>query len=117
MATAIDNPYAPPAVQTDARTYPTRWRVVPAAASFLVGVVSFGVGVVAVAMMTYALWAHRATTVTLGEMIAACSMYLGFGSLWMLAGWCYWKGRYYRGLVATGIGALIPGVLFAVLGV
>jgi hypothetical protein len=117
MATDIDNPYAPPALEAAVPARPSGWRVVPAAASFLVGVVSFGVGLVAVAMMTYALWTHRPTTVTLGGMIAACTMYLGFGSLWMLAGWCYWKRRYYRGLIATGIGALIPGVLFAILGV
>ncbi|MFO0818889.1 MAG: hypothetical protein U1A77_13160 [Pirellulales bacterium] len=115
MTTDIDNPYAPPSVSAGDRARPSRWRIVPAAGAFLIGLASLGIGLAAVAVMTYVLLI-RQPNATLGGMIAGCSMYLGFGGSWMLAGWYYWREQYRRGLIVTAIGAMIPAVLFAILG-
>jgi hypothetical protein len=112
----IKNPYAPSSLTTDESVRLTRWHIVPAAASLGIGAASFGFGLFAVAVMTHALWTHQANE-TLGGMIAGCSLYLGFGTSWMVAGWYYLTRRFRRGLVATGLGILIPVILFAILGV
>jgi hypothetical protein len=115
MTTDVDNPYASPTLDTSGYAHVKRWHLVPAAASFLIGVASFVFGLIAVAVMTYVLWTHQANE-TLGGMIAGCSLFLGFGASWMVAGWYYWKRRYRRGLIASGFGVLIPVVLFAIFG-
>lgn len=115
MTADIDNPYASPSADANGYARVSRWHLVPATASFLIGGASFVFGLFAVAVMTYVLWKHQASE-TLGGMIAGCSLYLGFGASWMVAGWYYWKRRYRRGLIASGFGVLIPVVLFAILG-
>jgi hypothetical protein len=117
----MDNPYASPAeyaspaLEAGQYARATGWRLVPAAASFVIGAASFVFGLFAVGVMTYLLSTHQATE---GPpfMIAGCSLYLGFGASWMIAGWYYWKRRYRRGLIASVFGVLIPIVLFATLG-
>lgn len=116
METDSTNPYAPPAVGAAVRVRPLRWRIVPAAASFLVGLLSFGIGLAGAGAITFVLLMRLPNEVPRGP-IAGCSMYLGFGASWMLAGWWYWTRRYGRGLIANAIGALIVGVLIAILGV
>jgi hypothetical protein len=115
MATDIDNPYAAPALDTGDYNRVPRWHLVPAAASFMIGAASFGLGLFAVAMMTHVLLTQQANE-TLGGMVAGCSLYLGFGVSWMVAGWYHWKRRFRRGLIAAGFGVLIPVVLFTILG-
>lgn len=115
VGTDIENPHAPLAVDAQERTHPVRWRIIPAATFFAIGVASLGIGLAAVAIMTYVLLTQQANE-RVGGMIAGCSMYLGFGASWSLAGWLYWHERYRYGLIATTIGALIPAVLFAILG-
>jgi len=115
MTIDMDNPYASPALDTGDHAGVTRWRLVTAAASFVIGAASFVFGLFAVAVMTYVLSTHQANG-TLGGMIAGCSLYLGFGASWMVAGWYYWKRRYRRWLIAAGFGVLIPVVLFTILG-
>ncbi|MFN0021217.1 MAG: hypothetical protein ACKVP0_23460 [Pirellulaceae bacterium] len=116
MTTDRDNPYSAPALIGD-YTRVTRWHVVPAAASFVIGAASFGLGlgVFAVGMNMLVLSTQHANAAIDG-MVAGCSLYLGFGAAWMVAGWCYGKRRFCRGLIATGFGVLIPVVLFAILG-
>jgi len=48
------------------------------------------------------------------EMAAATSLYLGFGTAWMLAGRHFWKRRYRRGLITLGIGILAVVVCIVV---
>ena len=117
----FDNPYAAPNTTGQERAPAMRWRIFPAAASFLFGVASFGVGLAAVAIMSYLLWRRQGREAlpgeaTLGSMVAGCSLYLGFGASWMLAGWYYWKARYRHGITASAFGNLIPVVLFAIFG-
>ena len=93
----------------------TRWRLFPAAISFLVGLASFAFGVFAVAVMTYVLLTEN-TEETLGGMLVGCFLYLGFGTAWMLAGRLYWRRRYPHALLANAVGVAIPITLFATLG-
>lgn len=115
MTTDIDNPYASPALDANGYRRVRRWHLVPAVASFLIGMSSVVAGLFAVAVMSYVVWTHQAKETLVG-MIAGCSLYIGFGGSWMVAGWYYWKRRYRRGLIASGFGVLILVVLFAILG-
>ena len=115
VAIDIDNPDASPPLDTNESARVTRGHIALAVVSFSIGAASFAVGLSCVEVMTRATWAHDAND-TLGNMIAGCSLYLGFGASWMVAGRYYWKQRYRRGLVASGFGVLIPVVLFAILG-
>ena len=90
-----------------------QWRIVPAAASFLVGAASFGIGLLGVAVMAYSSWPEP-TADWLVLITARCSMFLGFGASWMVAGWYYWKRRYGRGLIANGVGVLITAIVFPI---
>ncbi len=122
MNTDTDNPYASPTSATSKSVRVTRWHIVAAAASFLIGIASFAFGLFAVGAMIYVLWTPQANRLIgdpnemLFGMIAGCSMYLGFGTSWIVAGWYYWNRRYLRGLIATGIGILFPFAVFAILG-
>lgn len=110
------NPYSPPVESSGATAFTTRWCVIPAAGSFLLGLVSFAFGMFAVAVMTFVVMTQNANE-TVGGMIAGCVLYLGFGAAWMMAGWLHWCRRYRNALIANGVGILIPVVLFAILGV
>ena len=117
MLSDCDNPYAAPAAELRKQTRLKPWAKLAAAASFIIGCISFGVGVIAVAIMSYVLWNERTDPhQTVGMMLAGCSLYLGFGVAWIFAGWCYWKERFLHGLIATAVGALIPVALFSILG-
>jgi hypothetical protein len=111
------NPYLPPKEISDsAASFIVRWRLIPASISFLLGFASFLFGVFAVVVMAYVLITQNANE-TVGGMIAGCTLYLGFGVSWMVAGWWYWRRRYRIAAVANGVGVLFPVVLFAILGV
>lgn len=113
------NPFSPPRQVSDSlpvAASATRWRLIPASISFLLGLASFIFGVFAVAVMAYVLMTQNAGE-PLSGMIAGCTLYLGFGVTWMLAGWLYWH-RYYRiAAAANGVGILFPVVLFAIFSV
>lgn len=110
------NPYFPPMHEPETATPAIRWRVVPAAGSFVLGLVSFGFGILAVAVMTYVLLTQN-TQEMIGGMLAGCILYLGFGAAWMIAGRLYWRSRYRKALVANSIGVMFPVVLFAIHGI
>lgn len=113
------NPFSPPrqvSGSLPAAASATRWRLIPASISFLLGLASFIFGVFAVAVMMYVLMTQNAAE-TLGGMIAGCSLYLGFGVTWMLAGWLYWHRRYGIAAATNAAGILFPVVLFAIFGV
>lgn len=117
MQDVDSNPYSPPELLSDsAAAFITRWRLVPASISFFLGLASFMFGVFAVAVMAYVLMTQNANE-TVGGMIAGCTLYLGFGATWMMAGWCYWRRRYRIAAVANGVGVLFPVILIAILGV
>jgi len=115
MSNVDPNPYEPPIHESNGARLATRWRVLPAAGSFLLGFVSFVFGVYAEAVMVYVIVTQNASE-TIGEMLAGHTLYLGFGTAWMFAGWSYWCQRYRRGLIANGVGILFPVVLFSILG-
>jgi hypothetical protein len=122
VALADSNPYQPPEVSgspseaSGTATHPTGWRLVPAVFCFCLGFASFCFGLFAVAVMLYVLLIRKEWSFY-GGMLAGCSLYLGFGIAWMLAGWLYWQRRFGFGLIATLLGMLIPVTLFAVFGV
>jgi hypothetical protein len=116
MSSVEPNPYAPPTPLSDSLPPPMRWRLIPAAGSFLLGLASFTFGIFAVAVMTYVVATQNANE-TIAGMLAGCGLYLGFGSAWMAAGWFYWQRRFRDGLIANGIGLLFPAILFAVFGI
>ncbi|MGN6546355.1 MAG: hypothetical protein ACTHK7_14980 [Aureliella sp.] len=116
MSDLEPNPYSPPLQGPDAAALATRWRVIPAAASFLIGLASFTLGIAAVGITVNAVVLQSAKQ-PLGLMIAGCSLYLGFGIAWIVAGRLYWRGRYRAAAIANGVGILFPVVLFAILGV
>ena len=113
MSPDTDNPFTPPAAGTHEPVRFMPWRIVPAAASFLVGAASFGFGLLGVAVMAYSSWPEP-TTDWLVLITARCSMFLGFGASWMVAGWYYWKRRYGHGLIANGVGVLITAIVFPI---
>jgi hypothetical protein len=116
MAEFDPNPYAPPVHESAATHALTRWRILPAAVSFLIGLASFAFGMFAVAVMTYVV-ATQGPRETLGGMLAACTCYLGFGAAWVAAGWFYWRCRFRDALLANIVGISIPVVCVAILGV
>ena len=115
MSNVNTNPYEPPIHESDDAPLATRWRVLPAAGSFLIGCVSFVFGLFAVAVMMYVV-ATQSASEMIGGMLAGCTLYLGFGGAWMFAGWSYWCQRYRLGMMAMGVGVLFPVVLFSILG-
>jgi hypothetical protein len=116
MADVDPNPYASPLQASESPRTRTRWRIIPAAGSFLLGFASFAFGIFAVAVMTYVVTTRDADDM-LGVMLAGCGVYLGFGACWMMAGWLYWRGRYLIALAANVAGILIPLAVIAILGV
>lgn len=84
MTADMDNPYASPAQDTGDFAGVTRWYLIPAAGSFIIGAASFSLGMFAVATMTILLLTQQSNE-TLGGMIAGCSLYLGFGASSMVA--------------------------------
>lgn len=117
MTQAVDpNPYSSPTQVSDSEAkVSTRWRVIPASLSFLIGFSSFVFGLFAVAVMGYVLMTQDAAE-AIGGMIAGCTLYLWFGVAWMMAGWWYWRRRYRIAAAANVVGVLFPAVLFAILG-
>lgn len=115
MTNVDPNPYESPICESDKLHLATRWRVLPAAVSFLLGFLSFVFGVFAVSVMVFVI-ATQTANETIGVMLAGCTLYLGFGSAWMFAGWSYWRQRYRQGLIANGVGILLPVILFSILG-
>ena len=115
MQDADTNPYSPASPTLDSTAIATRWRLVPASISFLFGLASYVFGMFAIAVMAYVSIMQNANE-SLGGMIAGCTLYLGFGVSWMLAGWLYWRRSYRVALMANGFGVLVSVVLFAILG-
>jgi hypothetical protein len=113
MATNTDNPYTPPAAETRGPAGLTQWRLVPAAVSFLLGAASFGFGLSGVAFMAYYARPEQ-TTDWLVLITARCSLFLGFGAAWMVAGWYFWCRRYGSGLIANGVGVLFAAIVFLI---
>ena len=92
----------------------SRWPIVLATASFLVGAASCGISLVAMGEIVW--WTYHPDD-RFGQDIALCSAYTGFGAAWMVAGRYYWKRRYRGALFANGLGLLILAIMFALLGV
>jgi len=90
--------------------------VIPAAGSFTIGLASFVFGTIAVAIMAYVVFTQNANE-TMGGMLAGCTLYLGFGTSWMIAGWCYWRQKYRIAMAVNFLGILFPVLLVAILGV
>jgi hypothetical protein len=112
------NPYAAPRVADtiSAGRRKPRWRLIPATFFFLLGCLSLLVGLFGVAIILAAVFTQR-NLEPLGDVLAGCSLYLGVGISWSVAGWFYWSERYRMALAATAMGILIPVVLFSILGV
>lgn len=106
------NPYNAPLLSPERTQLKTRWRIIPAAASIIVGVTYLALGLGAVGILM-----HHATTRNIipapAKSIATCISYLVFGAVWTLAGRQYWLGQF-RLAVATSIaGTLILVALYA----
>lgn len=103
------NPYASPRANgeenaTGARS--TRWRIAPAAASFLVGALGILMGLLLAVGITAEILANRFDKIPQGT-IPGFLLFLGFGATFILAGWFYWSRRYRLGLIATANGVSI----------
>lgn len=116
MADRNTNPYETPRSVVSGISVATRWRVIPAAGSFAIGLASFHFGMIAVAIMVYVVFTQNMNE-TIGGMLAGCTLYLGFGTTWMIAAWCYWRQKYLIWMAVSFLGILIPVVLISILGV
>jgi xanthine/uracil permease len=111
------NPYESPAGIESIRLAHRilRWRLIPTAIIGLLGAVSFVFGMIAVGIMIYVLVTRQNAQPPL-LMIAACTLYLGIGIVWIIAARCFWRGRYRTAIAATIVGFVIPAVVFSVFG-
>jgi hypothetical protein len=109
-----DNPYSLPP-HSQPYSVVTVVQVLSAAVSFLFGAASICMGLFGLAVMAFVLRTDQANE-TAPRMIAGCLLNLGFGVSWLIAGCCYWRRHYRRGLIATALGIMIPVVLFTILG-
>ncbi len=83
--------------------------------AFGLGLCSTAFGLFAVGVMSYVvIWQNRVDHIY--EMLAGCSLYLGSGACWMVAGVFYWRRAWKIAIGATVLGLLIPIVLFAIMG-
>jgi len=111
------NPYeSPVGVEQGVRRHPLlRWRLIPTAFIGAMGAASTLFGLVAVGIMSYVV-ATRQNAVSVFLMMAACSLYLGVGVIWLFAASCFWRGKYRMAIVATVVGFVIPTVVFSIFG-
>ena len=94
-----------------------RWqRIVPAVLTFLLGVLSGGVGMFSVIVIAYRVSNNLLDYINYAEIFAGCFLYLGPGLAWTASGVLFWKGRGGIAWCLTLVGLLIPIVLFAVMG-
>jgi len=122
MSNAELNPYTSPNAGTESIQSPTvgapkrfRWRLIAAALTGGIGLLSTAFGIFAVGVMAYVVFVQRSTD-HLAAMLAGCFLYLGFGVAWITAGVVFWKGGLRIAIFATIIGVLIPIVLFTING-
>ena len=118
MSIVDQNHYAPPltnSFSTHASRRPSLWILIPSAILFVIGVISFLIGMFAVIMLEYLFYIERGSESFL-HMLAGCSLYLGLGVSWMLAAWSFWRRRIRTRAVSILIGIVIPIVLFSILG-
>jgi hypothetical protein len=110
------NPYSSPrSYEANDPRFRFRWRVIPAALFFTFGALIFCFGIFAVSIAAYVI-AVLQNYGRLPEMIAGCSLYLGLGASWMIAGWFYLHGKFRNALLATAVGIVIPIVVFLIMG-
>jgi hypothetical protein len=120
MTTSMDNPYAAPAANqpaTDVTSTPrhSRWRIVPAAFSYLIGIISsVGTGAGTIVNIYEFLWMQRPDGPLAAVLIFTC-LSIVFSASWLFAGSNYWNGKYRSGVIASGSGTLcglmIAGIL------
>ncbi len=113
-----DNPYSPPTASdpvVPASQTRVGWRVL-AVVLCLAGGISLAVGLFAASLATVIMASGRASDVKMHEMMAACTLYLGFGMAWILSGRCFWVGRLRFGLITCAAGVALPVCLFAIFG-
>ena len=116
MSDPETNPYASPrAAEINVVSNRSQWRPVAAAVTFCLGLLSAAFGVFAVGVMFYVVFQQQSLD-HIGDMLAGCFLYLGFGVCWIVAGIYFWRRASRVALCATIIGVLIPIVLFAIKG-
>jgi hypothetical protein len=71
MAELDANPYASPVHESESTATVTRWRVIPAAVLFCLGLASLAFGMFAVAVMTYVVVTQDGNE-AIGGMLAGC---------------------------------------------
>lgn len=90
------------------------WRVL-AVVLYLSAGVSLGTGLSAVALLTWILIYDSVSAYEFLELMAVCTVYLGFGIAWVLSGFCFWTGRRRFAFVACLAGIAFPvcyGLIF-----
>lgn len=114
MSSRENNPYESPRSQAvEITELPSqvvtrfRWRFLPAAVFCMTGGASVLFGIFAVVVMVNVLFFQNKWT-KLVEMCAGCTLYLGVGVCWLIAGCLYWNRRYTWGIIATFIGTVFP---------
>jgi hypothetical protein len=93
-----------------------RWRLIPAAITFVLGILFGAVGIYAVLYITYVESMNLVDYINPVDICAGCFLYLGPGIAWTTASVLFWRGRMRIAWSLTIIGILIPIVLFALLG-
>ena len=109
MSSTTPDPYTPPRTPSESAAK-TRWRVFPAAGSFAIGLASL-----LFLLTTTALLAQETSGPVINT-VAVYALYLGFGGSWILAGWCYWRRRFWYGLAANCIGVLVVVTVYEMFG-
>ena len=83
------------------------WRVL-AAVLYVSAGVSLATGLSAVALVTWILVYDSVSGYELLELMAVCTVYLGFGIAWVLSGFCFWTGGLRFAFVTCLAGIAFP---------
>ena len=112
-----NSPYCVPAVSESvvARLLPVvpksppgiGWRVL-AVVLYLSAFASLALGLFAVALVTWFVIFDSVSGIVFLEMMAICTVYLGFGISWALSGFCFWTGRLRFAFVTCLAGIAFP---------
>ena len=122
MSSDTDNPYAAPLSATAVNGRRSSWsiavagvcRVALAGVSFLIGATSLLLGAYGLTGIGWLMATEPITSIR-DFMVAGCSLFLGLGTAWIIAGWYYWKRRYRCAVIATGVGVLICVVVIGIM--
>lgn len=122
MSSDTDNPYAAPSSGTRAnggfsgrRTALVGvLRITLATVSLLIGLPSFLLGAFYLAAIGWVLATEPITGIR-DFMIADCSLLLGLGTAWTIAGWQYWNRQYAIAAIASLVGVVICVIVAAIM--